>query len=150
MRFFSFEKVYKTSMDKADIKEKLLNSKVEASGYSYSFEEIENDVLIANPQKEISLYHNSCVPQIVATILENGDVKVEFKLTKFARFLLIFLNCDAVLLGIAILFFMLYRGVFEWTVLIPWGVLLFSILLSTIGLRVCSKKVKKELENIIK
>ena len=150
MGLFNITKTYTTSFTKQEAKERLLNAELEASSFKYLFEEVEDNVFIANPKKEVSLYHNSFVPQIVATVLENGDIKVEFKLTKKARFLMIFFNVDAVVLEVLILLFMLYRGAFSWIALIPCGVILFNILLSTIALRVKSNDADIEIRNLIK
>ena len=150
MGLFNITKTYTTSFPKQEAKERLLNAEFEVSSFNYVFEEVEDNVFIANPKKEVSLYCNSFVPQIVATVLENGDIKVEFKLTKKARFLMIFFNVDAVVLEVLILLFMLYRGAFSWVALIPCGVILFDILLSTIALRVKSNDADIEIRNLIK
>ncbi len=150
MGLFNITKTYTTSFTRQEAKERLLNAEFEASSFKYLFEEVEDNVFIANPKKEVSLYYNSFVPQIVATVLENSDIKVEFKLTKKARFLMIFFNVDAVVLEVLILLFMLYRGAFSWIALIPCGVILFDILLSTIALRAKSNDADIEIRNLIK
>lgn len=150
MGLFNITKTYTTSFTKQEAKERLLNAEFEVSSFNYVFEEIENYVFIANPKKEISLYYNSFVPQIAATVLENGDIEVEFKLMKIVRYLMIFFNVDAVVLEVLILLFMLYGGAFSWTALIPCGVVLFDILLSTIALRIKSSDADIEIRNLIK
>lgn len=150
MGLFSIVKTYATTFTKQEAKERLLNAEFEVSSFNYVFEEIENDVFIANPKKEFSLFYSQFVPQIVAIVLENGDIEVEFKLTKTARFLMIFFNVDAVVLEVVILLFMLFRGAFSWIALIPCGVVLFDILLSTIALRIKSSDADIEIRNLIK
>lgn len=150
MGLFSIARTYTTSFTKQEAKERLLNAEFEVSSFNYVFEEIEKDVFIANPKKEFSLFYTQFVPQIVATVLENGDIEVEFKLTKTARFLMIFFNVDAVVLEVVILLFMFFRGAFSWIALIPCGVVLFDILLSTIALRIKSSDADIEIRNLIK
>ncbi len=52
MGLFNFEKVYNTFLNKEEVKQKLLLSNIEASGYKYTFEEIEKDVFIAKQKKK--------------------------------------------------------------------------------------------------
>lgn len=150
MGLFNITKTYTTSFSKQEAKERLLNAEFEASSFNYAFEEVEDNVFIANPKKEFSLFYSQFVPQIVAIVLEKGDIEVEFKLTKTARFLMIFFNVDAVVLEVVILLFMLFRGAFSWIALIPCGVVLFDILLSTIALRIKSSDADIEIRNLIK
>lgn len=149
MGLFNIKKTYKTSLTKQEAKERLLNAKFEVSAFDYEFEEIEDSVFVANPKKEYSLYYNSFVPQITVT-LSDYDIRVEFTLMKIIKYFLIFINADALFIGLYLLASMLFIGVLKWQILIPIGVLLVALLLPALALRAQSKWAENEIDKIIK
>ncbi len=141
----------KSNCSKSELLQRLTQSNISVMGYRYSGR-VDGDCITLNSKADSLLFHNSLIPKVVISISEKDDsvqTEIKFKLNDISKVAFCVLNAVLILMSVVMLLVVLSSAEGFAVVFIAPLILAFLYAMTFFGLRLSSRRVLREIKELL-